>query len=156
MKIPEQISWIRVEKGVAKKLSEPIIYFNPDHKKIFFNAPYPFKGEDKILISISLDKRYLVFSKTFLTDITLQITEFNDKSKASVTAAVLFAEFPDLFKESNKYQSKLYGEADIGFDSVPLSLIIDLHHPMDIKRKQKKERKTAQLQFKNFMKQDHS
>lgn len=145
-------SWITIEEGVAKKISTPIIYFNPTHKKIFFNAPYPFLNEDRILIQISLDKQYLLFTRlpnmvTSEYNKSFKLTEFAHKRRASLTAPQLFKEFPGLFKESNKYQSMVFEEIPEE-EIAPFKLIIDLEAPMNIKRKVKKQEQIP-LEFKN-------
>jgi len=130
--------WLNLDKNIYKYLQTPIIYFNPKHKKIFFNKPYGFESGDHIDVQIRHDKKALRFRLVGNYRESLKFSEFKDKTKGSITCALLFSEFPELFANSNKYQSEIFIEEK---SISNYTLIIDLTKPLEIGRKMKKDHK---------------
>ena len=130
--------WVQIKPGAAKLVKEPVIYFNPSHKRIFFYQPHGFKHGDYIFAEISNDKKQVIFGRLPILGFVnncFKFIEFDDK-KGTIDCGVIFNEFPELFAVPNKYQSKVTNLSETISD---YKLLINLEIPLKINRRVKKE-----------------
>jgi hypothetical protein len=130
------MAYLLVKKDVSRFTKEPIIYFNPANKKIFFYQPHGFEKGDYIRIYIDRQKRIIRFVRySDPTSDAYKFTEF-DKKKGTIECPILFSEFPNIFQISNKYESHI---ASVSSDLTEYILLIHLQFPIPMKRRPKKE-----------------
>ena len=126
-----------VKKGVSRYTKEPIIYFNPANKKVFFYQPHGFENGDYIRLYIDRQKSIIKFVRyPDALPNAYKFTEF-DKRKGTIDCPILFSEFPEVFQISNKYKSYVASLTD---DPTDYILQVQLQYPIPMKRRMKKDR----------------